>query len=81
MTNNNVQPLKEKRLTLAVQAQQYLTSLIEEGIYQPGQQFPSEADLATQLGISRATLREALLNLEQEGAIIRKHGMGTFVAP
>lgn len=81
MTNNNVQPLKEKRLTLSAQAQQYLTSLIEEGIYQPGQQFPSEADLATQLGISRATLREALLNLEQEGAIIRKHGVGTFVAP
>jgi GntR family transcriptional regulator len=81
MTNNNVQPLKEKKLTLSAQAQQYLTSLIEEGIYQPGQQFPSEADLATQLGISRATLREALLNLEQEGAIIRKHGVGTFVAP
>jgi GntR family transcriptional regulator len=34
-----------------------------------------------QLGISRSTLREALLNLEQEGIVIRRHGVGTFVAP
>jgi GntR family transcriptional regulator len=33
------------------------------------------------LGISRYTLREALLNLEQEGIVIRRHGVGTFVAP
>jgi GntR family transcriptional regulator len=54
--------------------------LIEDGTFHPGEQLPSEADLAAQLGISRPTLREALHNLEQEGLIIRKHGVGTFVS-
>jgi GntR family transcriptional regulator len=81
MTDNGLQPIKHKRLSLSAQAQQYLLDLIEQGTYQPGEQLPSEADLATQLGISRPTLREALLNLDQDGFIIRRHGVGTFVAP
>ena len=76
-----MQRLKTDRRPLHLQAQQHLLSLIENGTYEPGQRFPSEADLAAQLGISRPTLREALLNLEQEGVIVRKHGIGTFVAP
>jgi len=75
-----MQRLKADRRPLHIQAKEYLQSLIENGTYQPGQQLPSESDLAAELGISRATLREALLNLEQEGAIVRRHGVGTFVA-
>ena len=81
MTEDGLQPLKVDRQPLAARAQQYLLGLIENGTYTPGEQLPSQADLATQLGISRPTLREALLNLEQEGLIVRKHGVGTFVAP
>jgi GntR family transcriptional regulator len=73
--------LKIDRRPLHIQARHHLLNLIEEGIYEPGQQLPSESDLAAQLGISRPTLREALFNLEQEGVIVRKHGVGTFVAP
>ena len=73
--------LKTDRRPLHIQARQHLLKLIEEGTYQPGQQLPSESKLAAQLGISRPTLREALFNLEQEGLIVRKHGVGTFVAP
>jgi len=76
-----MQPLKRNRIPLALQAQEYLLGLIENGTFQPGEQLASEADLAAQLGISRPTLREALLNLEREGIIVRKHGVGTFVAP
>jgi GntR family transcriptional regulator len=72
--------LKADKRPLYFQARQHLLSLIEDGTYQPGEQLPSEVDLAAQLGISRPTLREALLNLEQEGIIDRKHGVGTFVA-
>jgi GntR family transcriptional regulator len=64
-----------------MQTQQYLLDLIEQGTYEPGEQLPSEKLLAVQLGISRSTLREALLNLEQDGVVIRRHGVGTFVAP
>ncbi len=81
MTEGVVQPLKTIRVSLPVQTQQYLASLIDDGTYRSGDQLPSEADLAAQLGISRPTLREALLNLEQEGLVVRKHGVGTFVAP
>jgi len=81
MTDDKVQPLKANRVSLATQAQQYLLGLIEGGTYQPGEQLPSETGLASQLGISRPTLREALQNLEQEGVVVRRHGVGTFVAP
>jgi len=80
MTNSAVQPLKTNRTSLPAQAQQYLLSLIRAGTYQPGEQLPSENELATQLGISRPTLREALHNLEQEGVVVRRHGVGTFIA-
>ena len=75
-----MQRLKINRTPLHLQARQHLLSLIEDGAYGPGEQLPSEIDLAAQLGISRPTLREALLNLEQEGVIVRRHGVGTFVA-
>ncbi len=52
---------------------------IEEGIYKEREKLPSEFDLAKKLGVSRATLREALRILEEENVIIRRHGVGTFV--
>lgn len=81
MTDDVLQPLKTEKRSLSTRTQQYLLELIENGTYEPGEQLPSQADLAVQLGISRPTLREALLNLEREGVIVRKHGVGTFVAP
>ena len=42
---------------------------------------PSEAELSQRFEVSRATIREALAKLEHTGIIIRKHGVGTFVAP
>ncbi|KYG35000.1 GntR family transcriptional regulator [Alkalihalobacillus trypoxylicola] len=52
---------------------------IENKVYMEGEKLPSEFDLSKQLGISRATLREALRLLEEEGIVIRRHGVGTFV--
>ena len=52
---------------------------IEQGVYKEKEKLPSEFDLAKQLGVSRATLREALRILEEDNVIIRRHGVGTFV--
>lgn len=52
---------------------------ILEGIYQEKEKLPSEFELAKQLGVSRATLREALRILEEENVILRRHGVGTFI--
>jgi GntR family transcriptional regulator len=79
--NPSMQPLRIDRRPLHIQVQERLRTLIAGGVYQAGQQLPPEARLSAELGVSRPTLREALLNLEREGIIVRKHGVGTFVAP
>ena len=42
---------------------------------------PPERDIATELGVSRITVRKALDALAEEGLVRRRHGAGTFVAP
>ncbi|MCS7011040.1 MAG: GntR family transcriptional regulator [Anaerolineales bacterium] len=47
----------------------------------PESRLPSEPELAKQLGVSRATLREAMRAFENRGLIRRRQGIGTFVLP
>ncbi len=56
-----------------------LERLILEGELQPGERLPAERDLATHLGVSRVSVRDALRELENRGLIDRKPGRGTIV--
>ncbi|WP_423801711.1 GntR family transcriptional regulator [Neobacillus sp. SAB-20_R2A] len=71
--------IKSDNRHLYLQVIDRLKQDIEDGVYKEKEKLPSEFDLAKQLGVSRATLREALRILEEENVIIRRHGVGTFV--
>jgi GntR family transcriptional regulator len=67
-----------RRLSLAVRDD--LAHRIASGQIAPGDRLPPEPDLANELGVSRATLREALRSLEEDGFVTRRRGAGTFAA-
>jgi len=64
---------------LASRVREEVRDRIRDGRFSEGVQLPPEVELATSFGVSRTTVREALLQLEQEGLLIRRHGHGTFV--
>ena len=46
----------------------------------PGSFLPAEPELAKQMGVSRSTLREAMRLFEARGQVVRRRGVGTYVA-
>lgn len=60
-------------------ALQAIRKLIEDDGYQPGDALPSQRDLAERLGVSRASLREALSSLSALGLVSVQPGKGVFV--
>ena len=56
-----------------------LSAAIQKGEYQPGEQLPGENELARQFGVSRNTLRQALMLLHEDGYIYMRQGKGNFV--
>jgi DNA-binding FadR family transcriptional regulator len=56
-----------------------IAALIEKGEYSTGERLPPERDLARQLGVSRPSVREALIALEVEGYVEVRVGSGVYV--
>lgn len=75
----NIQPVGDQQSLPTLIAEQ-LRLMILNKVLQPGEQLLSEPVLAKKLRVSRVTLREAIQILILEGLLIRKRGVGTFVA-
>lgn len=64
---------------LHIQAEEYVSGKIKSGFWKPGEQIPTEVELAKTLSISRPTIRLALSRLVSQGSLLRIKGKGTFV--
>lgn len=71
-------PIKTQRVYVQIVDQ--ILDLLRKGEFRPGSQLPPERDLAEQLEVSRASLREALSALQLLGLVETRSGQGTFVS-
>lgn len=62
------------------QLKEIIRAMIDKGELKPGDQIPSENELAERYKVSRITIRRTLADLVKEGLLSRKQGKGTFVA-
>ena len=74
-----VQKNKKGKYPLYVSVYDSLMKEIETKKYKPGDQLPNENELAKYFGVSRNTLRQALLLLIEDGILTNHQGKGTFV--
>ena len=70
-----------KKISLSQQTARRLYSLIAaEKKLSPGEKLPNEVELSQEMGVSRATLREAIRELATQGVLEVRRGRGTFVS-
>ena len=72
-----LQAVESRRLYRQIADQ--IAQLIESGEFPPGTRLPAERELATSLGVSRASVREAIISLEIGGLVEVRVGTGIFV--
>jgi GntR family transcriptional repressor for pyruvate dehydrogenase complex len=73
-----LKPVESRRLYQQIADQ--IRDLIDQGGFEAGTRLPPERDLAQQLGVSRPSLREALIALDVEGRVEVRSGSGVYVS-
>src|SRR5215471_11374899 len=63
----------------AEQVVAHVRTLIERRALRPGDRLPAERDLASQIGVSRPTVRAGLHALAAMGVVKSRHGSGTYI--
>jgi len=71
------EPIRPKKISEEIVEQ--IKNLISRGELKPGDRVPSERELASMLGVSRPSVREAIMVLDAMGFLETKQGGGTFV--
>lgn len=64
---------------LYIQLKKTIQSSIANGEFEQGEKIPTEVELSEKYKISRVTVRKAILELVEEGYLVKKQGKGTFV--
>ena len=72
-----LEPIRPKKISEEIVNQ--IKQLISKGELKPGDRIPSERELATMLGVSRPSVREAIMVLEAMGFVESRQGGGTYV--
>jgi GntR family transcriptional repressor for pyruvate dehydrogenase complex len=72
-------PERLMRTRLYEQVAEQITAWVTDNGLQEGDRLPPERELATRLGVSRATLSQALVALEVIGVVAVRHGDGTVL--
>lgn len=72
---------KASKLPFYYQLMEQIIDAIESHKLEVDERLPSERELCNNYGLSRSTVRQAFLELEQQGYIYKIHGKGTFVSP
>ncbi len=70
---------KSSHVPLYIQLKEHLMEGIVSGLYPAGSQLPTEKELIKSLKLGRATVRAAIAELERDGVITTRHGIGSFV--
>ena len=71
---------KDLPVPLYHQLKTVLQEMLKRGEWKVNEQLPTEDELGSQFGVSKATVRQALRDLSQAGLVRREQGKGTFVA-
>lgn len=66
--------------SLPQQLADVLRARIRAKEWAPAEQLPTEAELVAQYGVSRATVRQSIKDLESQGLVLVQRGRGTFMA-
>ena len=76
---DNIIKEKNVKIPLYVSVYETITQWLKEGKYKPGDKLPGENILAEQFKVSRGTLRQAMLLLQEDGLISNHQGKGNIV--
>lgn len=70
---------QDSQIPLYIQLKEAIRASITDGQLKSGDQIPTESELSEEYSVSRITVRKAILELVEEGLLVKKQGKGTFV--
>jgi DNA-binding GntR family transcriptional regulator len=70
----------DERIPYYFQLKNLLKQKVDQRVLRPGDRLPSEHEICEEFHVSRTVVRQALHELEYEGLIVKRKGIGTFIA-